>query len=352
MSRLDSLFPRSPRTQDASELERALWIRSLLGDQDSLEPSETLALRIHERFFERGQTLYRFGDAADRLYFIVRGEVTLSHAGVKSRDFGPRGVLGMMDALQMRPHAFDAVALADTLVLELDIDDWFEFLEDHFDFLRSIIRRLIDALPPTSPPRPDLSKPTARLRARRDGDRDLRAALGPTIGLSFVERLAVLRACPALSRAGIQALARLAVVAEPWYLDEGETRTLTSSALYVVEYGRVGSVTSEPSGKTWYEEMSAGGAVAGLGLLEADRYDCEVTAKEPTSLFRIASERIFDVVEDHFSLGQSLLAHAAAEAEAVTLQLQVASSATSSRAGDELLASESAIRLPGEPTAG
>lgn len=325
----ESWLPSPTRRDDSSDLERTLWIRTLLGEGEEVAASAALAERMRKTFFGRGEHLYEQGSSSDRVYFILSGLVSLAHLGVKTRQFGPTSVVGLVDASQRRPHAFDAVAHEDTVVLELDIEDWFEFLEDNFALTCRILVRLARELPPTSPPRPDLSRPTALLRRRRsrapgDGE-DHRASLGPTLALSFVERLAVLRACPALARARIQALARLAQFAEMLFLAEGEKVELEAPAFYVVETGCVRSVTRDPEGTTWLDETRPGGAVAGIGLLAKGHFESEATALEPSTLFRISTERLFDVMEDHFSVALSLLAHTAAELEAVALQDHVAS---------------------------
>jgi CRP-like cAMP-binding protein len=328
MSSFDGWFQGPTRRDDAADLERALWIRSLLGEGEEVADSAALAQRMDKRFVAQGEYLYRVGSSADRVYFILTGAISLVRLGIGTREFGPRGVLGLIDASLGRPHAFDAIAREDTAVLELNIEDWFEFLEDNFALTCRIVRGLARRLPPSSPPRPDLSRPTAFLHKKRrtlGGGENRRASLGPTLDLSFVERLAVLRACPALGGARIQALARLAHFAEMLFIGAGEMRRLEAPALYVVETGRVVSTTTDKEGNSWQEETRPGGAVAGLGLLEPGPFACELTAVEPSTLFRIPTERIFDVMEDHFSVALSLLAHTAAELEAVSLQAQLAS---------------------------
>lgn len=321
---------------EAAEIERALWLRSLLGDSVELAPSEGLERSMRQRFFEKGQFLYRQGTVSDRLFFVVRGKVVHSLAGSALREFGPRDILGAIDASLSRPHAFDAIARTDTVALELDHDEWLEFLEDHFEITRDAILRVNRGLPPTSPPRPDLTRPTAHRRSRRvrsapTETENRRASLGPRLALSEVERLAVLRACPALEIAGLQAIARLSHFSETLVLAEGESLRLPPAALYVVESGRIRAVARNPEGLSWTEETTPGNAVAGLGLLEAGRFDVDAEALEPSSLFRIPTERLFDVMEDHFSLARSLLAHLSAETESLALQERLPSSELTSR---------------------
>lgn len=322
MSILDFLGPNEARQDDGPDLERTLWIRSLLDAADDLA-GDDLAGRMRETFFERGEYLFRQGSSADRIYFIASGKVSLIRPGVAARDLGPQSVLGVVDTFLTRPRAFDGRAMEPTTALELDADEWLEFLEDNFALTCRIIRRVVASLPPISPHHRDLSRPTAK-QPRRHGPEsagpDHRARLGPTLELSFVERLAVLRACPVLARARIQALARLAHFSETVSLDAGERRTLEAPALHVVETGRVHANVQARDGRTWQGDVRPGGAVAGIGLLDEGRYECEITGVEPSTLFRIPTERLFDVMEDHFSVAASLFAHASELMEATSLE--------------------------------
>lgn len=322
MSLLDFLVPSEARQDDGPDLERTLWIRSLLDAADDLA-GDDLAGRMRETFFERGQYIFRRGDAAERIYFVLSGKVSLIRPGLEVRDLGPQSVLGVVDTFLTRPRAFDGLAREATTTLELDADEWLEFLEDNFALTCRIIRRVVASLPPISPARRDLSRPSAR-HSRHSGAEstgsDHRARLGPTLDLSFVERLAVLRACPALARARIQALARLAHFAEMVTIEVGETHQLLAPALHVVETGHVHASVRDDEGRTWQSEVRPGGAVAGIGLLDEGRYECEATAIEKSTLFRIPTERLFDVMEDHFSVAASLFAHASELLEATSLE--------------------------------
>lgn len=322
MSILDFLTPSEPRPDDSSELERTLWVRSLLDPGDELS-GDDLSGRMQEAFYERGEYLFRRGSSADRIYFILNGNVRLLRPGYPAREFGPQSVLGVVDTFLIRPRAFDGLASEATTTLELDADEWLEFLEDNFALTVRIIRRVVANLPPTAPTRRDLTRPSQQLRridadgrAPESSSPDHRARLGPTLDLSFVERLAVLRACPPLSRARIQALARLARFAEMVTVVPGEPQPLLAPALHVVETGRVHATVRDQEGNTFTGEVRPGGAVAGLGLLDEGRYQCEVTSSEPSTLFRIPTERLFDVMEDHFSVAVSLLAYASELLEA------------------------------------
>jgi CRP-like cAMP-binding protein len=330
VSFLDFLAPSETRQDEAPDLERTLWIRSLLDAADDLA-GDDLATRMRETFFERGEYLFRRGGSADRIYFVLSGKVSLIRPGLQVKDLGPQSVIGVVDTFLTRPRAFDGRATEATTTLELDADEWLEFLEDNFALTCRIIRRVVANLPPVSPSHRDLARPSAQ-QSRRQGPEsagpDDRARLGPTLELSFVERLAVLRSCPALARARIQALARLAHFSETVTLEAGETRALLAPALYVVETGRVLARVRDGQGHDWQGEVRPGGAVAGIGLLDEGRYECDATAVEQSTLFRIPTERLFDVMEDHFSVATSLFAHASELLEGTSLEGKFAEAAS------------------------
>lgn len=302
----------TPPEPAAAEVERLLWVRSLLGPDFPVPPTATLVRRMREVRYQRGDMLYRDGSAADRIFFIVSGRVTLTSRTRAAREFGARDVLGFLDALQDRPHAYDANVREETLVLELEFEDWQEFIEDNFEFLQGVVTRFSQNLDPASVDnRPRV--PVQRLSSAKNAN----------LALSFVERIAVLRSAPPLEKASIQALARLAGLAEVRFLSEAR-EPLIGSGIFIVESGKVRAFSTVESGKTWVEELEEGGVVAGLGLLQRGHVDVEVEALQPSSLYFLPSEVVFDVMEDHFNLAQSMLSFVARSAETQAfLQSQV-----------------------------
>lgn len=312
MTTRQSLPPDDGREPRVDEVERSLWVRALIGPAAHLGPTDSLAQRMREVYFAKGQTLYRRGAASERMFFIVRGQVKLVRERSAARVFGPRDVLGVVDTLQERPHAFDAVATEDVLALELDYDDWLEFLEDNFEFTRAILTRLAASLPPVSR---FGSSFESLLGETQSGTRRIPSSL------SFVERLAVIRSCPLFWRGSIQALARLARFAEIELLEEGAIVHVASRGLCLVESGRVRATITAGTEAAYREELEAGGAVGGFRLLDPTDLSVEVEALTPSSLLHIDTEILFDVMEDHFSLGLSLFAYLAREGESQALQL-------------------------------
>lgn len=314
-----STFDVTYAEPELGEIERILLLRSFFPDEEGDGAAwELLSRRAVEQLFSKGQLIRRQG--TDRLYFMVRGRIAVVHDGQVLREFGPGELLGMVDAMTGRQHAYDLLVEEESLVLEVLYDDWLEFIEDHFELACRGILRLAAALPPTGSPAAELGPSSVRRLAVAKGKEGTgRAPAGERPRLSAAERLAVLRACPPLSRAALQALARLAHYSTTIDLAADEHFTATAPALYVVETGRLRSTASVSGRLGLEEELGRGAALGGLALLATGPVEVQAVALEPSSLFRIPTERIFDVMEDHFSLTSSLLTYIASEMEAALL---------------------------------
>jgi len=132
--------------------------------------------------------------------------------------------------------------------------------------------------------------------------------------ISAAERLAVMRMCPPVASATLQALARLVRYSEAVELASGERYVALPDALYVVEAGSLDTM-ARAGESVWTETIEAGSALGGLSLLQQGPYEITATALEPTFLLRVPTERVLDVMEDDFSLTHSLLAYIVSEME-------------------------------------
>src|SRR2546427_591744 len=113
-------------------LARQAWLRGLPAAE-----IEALRLLVHERLFQAGEVLFRAGDPADFVYFIVDGasdgaveivlesvsgrySLTRIHAGES---------IGEMAALDGEPRSATVVAIEETRALCVAAEDFVRFLE-------------------------------------------------------------------------------------------------------------------------------------------------------------------------------------------------------------------------------
>jgi len=102
-----------------------------------------LAAIASERRFTAGQSLYEEGEAADALYCVVRGSVSLNGPDGGSRRAGPLAAFGVVEVLLGRMRATSAVAENDTLVLAIDAEDFFDLLANNIEIVKALFRQFV-----------------------------------------------------------------------------------------------------------------------------------------------------------------------------------------------------------------
>jgi CRP-like cAMP-binding protein len=288
-----------------SMIEREIFLRSMsLG---RFTGTRQLGRAMHDVFFEAGSVIYKEGSPADDLYFVVRGTVALTKPGEPPWEFGPRSVVGIIDADQNRPHRRTAVALTDVEALKLSSEDRLEVLEDNFEQARSLILFTSDAVHQLA-----LTLPSGGFSEPEPTEQEIEPE-----ELPLVERVLTLRDVPAFRKASIQALVSLAPVAEESRVRAGETLFRVgevTGVFYVVARGMVELERQAPRISARFGPASIVGGSAAFGDVERSY---AARAIQDSVLLRIPEEDFFDVMEDHFDLARSVFAYIAAEREAV-----------------------------------
>lgn len=97
-----------------------------------------------ESLFDKGAVLYRKGDAADALYFVVRGSVQLTLSDGAATTLGPGGTFGVTEILSGRLRSALATAMEETLVLAIEADDFFDLLANNIEIVKALFRQLLE----------------------------------------------------------------------------------------------------------------------------------------------------------------------------------------------------------------
>lgn len=97
----------------------------------------------HERVIAPGEELFRDRDPADALYCVVRGEIEIRTRNEEVGIAGPLQTVGLFDLLSGRLHGGSAVARAQSLVLVIQADDFFDLLSNNIELVKSLFRHLI-----------------------------------------------------------------------------------------------------------------------------------------------------------------------------------------------------------------
>ena len=126
--------------------------------------------------------------------------------------------------------------------------------------------------------------------------------------LNSFERLLVLRLSPALRRARMQPLIRLARVSEAHSVEQGQVLFQQGDpilALHVVVSGLVRVERTEPPVRGTF---GATELVGGYASLSFDEYGFSAHAVTDAVVLELAVDDLFDVMEDHYDVVRSLQA--------------------------------------------
>ena len=97
----------------------------------------------HERRFQAGEQIYNENDPAAALYCVAQGEVRVHQAAGGGRTVGPLGTFGVVEILSGRLRTGKALAEKDTLVLEIDAEDFFDLLANNIEIVKALFRQLL-----------------------------------------------------------------------------------------------------------------------------------------------------------------------------------------------------------------
>ena len=288
---------------ETRRLEREIYLRSMFPAMPAAAHARFIDL-LEDVEIGEGETLFSPGEAADRFYFMISGSVVMEREGFAPWPFGPLSVVGVIDAMLERPRVRGCRALAPCRLMAIRAADWFDMLEDNAQIARSAIRNFATQLHRTfregaaSPPRP------ARASDPPPPDFDVNA--------STYDRILALRRAPLLGRAGMQAVASLATIAEPKHLAEGELLFDEDSAdgmLAIVARGLI--ELRDDSGVRVIHGLGdlVGGAAALCGALGG----YSARALTNSVLLRFHEQDYYDQAEEHARLTRGTLAYLVAE---------------------------------------
>ncbi|MFS8065272.1 MAG: cyclic nucleotide-binding domain-containing protein [Byssovorax sp.] len=288
--------------------ERELFLRSIGGAPALGGVAPQLARAMRDVSFRAGETIHRAGDFTRLIHFVTHGEVELTTEGSETWRLVAPAVIGALDVNLRRPFSRTATALTDVRALVLGADDWFEVLDDNFEYASAAmltqaadVHRLHLTLSPNGafpdpPPQSD--------------DDDAHA-------LNVQERTLALRLVSCFQFAGIQALATLAIGAEERSLDRGQ-RLFTiddpAPSFFVVARGTIRIQREDPEIRARFGPGSiVGGASA--PSFAAQQYTAE--AESRAVVLEIRREDLIDALEDHVEMVHAMFAGLGIERERI-----------------------------------
>ncbi len=105
----------------------------------SLARVAAIAQEVH---FEVRQRLFSENEAADAMYVVLAGEVTLTRAGIEERKLTKFQIAGALALVANQPQAETAVASQTVHALRISQQDLFDAMTEDFGITRGVLRSL------------------------------------------------------------------------------------------------------------------------------------------------------------------------------------------------------------------
>ncbi|MDH3623148.1 MAG: cyclic nucleotide-binding domain-containing protein [Myxococcales bacterium] len=278
--------------------ERFLFLRTMPGmDQLPPEVARVIAAHTHERYSPAGSYLYREGEPAIHVQYVVRGSVEIRRNEEAIRTMGPRTVVGGVSALAGDQQGYDGVALEDTVTLQIATDDVQEIFEDHFALLRSVLqgtsREVIAAL-------------------KQLGPGAGFAPIGPPMTcpdrtFDLVEKMAFLRKTIAFRDAQIDAIAELASDVSEVRLQQGEHLWEIGDQSGHFLLPLCGTVECHAQNPEQHFVLGPGDTVGCMDALAGEPRWFRARVGSRLVALRVDVDVLYDVLEDNFRMAMSLL---------------------------------------------
>jgi len=289
----------------SQRVQRSIFLRTLFGGAEVAGVVERIGAMMTEVSFRPETVIYGRGEASQYLYFIVDGRVALEAPGEVTWSFGAGDGFGFLDAMRDRPHERTARAATEVHALAFSVEDWLDLVEDHAEMARgsllshaaNVREKIAELSPDGGFPAPDSSRRSTELNEET----------------GLVERIVLLSDAPAFERAGIQALASLAKVAQQRMLQPGEVLLAEGQRPHGVVLVGGGSLLMVRENPELEAQFGPGSLAGGLAMLGLEKSDFELRAAERSMVVSVSEEDFFDVLEDHFDLARAVFAHMSRE---------------------------------------
>jgi len=130
-----------------STLEKALILKSI--DLFESIPSEELirvAQIAEEEQFETDTPLFKEGDFGDSMYIVANGKVRV-HKGERTIVELEKGAcVGEMALLDQEPRSADVTVNADTIMLKITQDGFYELMSSNMEIMHGIVKLITNRL--------------------------------------------------------------------------------------------------------------------------------------------------------------------------------------------------------------
>lgn len=288
----------------SERVKRELTLRSLFPTMPVAAQVRLIEL-LDDLELATGELAFAEGSTPDRFLFLTEGRVALEAEGQRPSEFSGFSVVGVVDAILDRPRLRGCRALEPSKALVIRTADWFDLLEDNAEVARAATKNFAVTLHTL----------WQQFAQRLPQGSEAPPGLAPT-SLDTYDKILVLRQASFLRRAGIQAVASLATVAESIPLRAGQPLFELGnegSDFYVVARGLI----EVSHGSGFHFTHDAGDLVGGPAAFANQLPLYSAKSLTDSVVLRIPQQEFYDQAEEHGRLVRGMLAFLASELEAL-----------------------------------
>jgi CRP-like cAMP-binding protein len=292
---------------DASDIvQRELELRSEIPFAQSEAQLHQLLSIARNVEFQSGDHLFERGAPISNVYVVTSGDIEMVADGMPSWRFSGSGAIGFIDMILNRPYARTAIARSEVRTLEINADDYREYMQDSevgSDMLSRLAADLLGAVLGSLDPARLLHRPAEP------------SATAPPATATLVDRLLLLSRVPALSLASVQSLANLAQNAQVVHAAAGDTLALAGAhvdTLSILVHGEVELIVPHLGIRATRGPVDL---MCDIAELSTAPRAVTVRARRDSVILEIDREELLDRFDEHFELVQSLLAYIGGQRE-------------------------------------
>lgn len=284
------------------QLERELFVRALMPSMRG-GGATRLAAMLEPLELPAESYLFRAGEPPEQFFFVVDGQVSMEVEGKAPWTFGPRSLVGMIDMTMGRPHRRSARTTHPTRLLVGSSQQWMDLLDDDPLLAEGAINSFSVMM-----------HEIWRTHGHLVPDQPIAVVERLSLPLPLYQKALVLRDTPLFARAGTQAIASLAQVAEELEVAQGSHVFREGEAgptLYVVVSGAI--ELSFPG----HRDVRVGpfGILSAAAAFSGQLGQYSARAAAPSVLLQISNEDYYDQSEEHPGLARAAMAYLASERE-------------------------------------
>lgn len=129
-----------PTHRDLDLVERMLFVRRIgIFGRGSVNALAELSQHLESQTLEPGEILFRSGDPAKNISFLVHGHLVATLVDGRTVDFLPGTSLGGPESMADLPHFYQAAAKQRSILLSLDLESFFDIVEDNTEMASAFL---------------------------------------------------------------------------------------------------------------------------------------------------------------------------------------------------------------------